>query len=404
MKTSVRSLVAVVCAALLVTACSSNGGAPSGGSTNAASSSGLPADLIAAAQKEGQLAMATSDNINAADSKIFDAFSKEFGIKVTQTSGNTSELNSRILAERSQGIHSVDVAILGDTGHTNFLKAKAYTPILDDSVIPDFKDRSDWSTPTIPFLAADTDQKYVTDYLVRVDPNLTRTYYNTDKVPDSDLAQLDSMQDFATNPKWKGKIVIPDVGDGAGDGGLTGLQYTWMNLGATWFNALFANNTPVVVGPSQTRQIVDGLSQGKWWVCLFCDEISADAATAQKDGLPISELNKTLKEGPATDTTGHMAVFDGAPHPNAAKLFINWMLTKEGQTAVNKYIDPTVASGAAALRKSAPKGSQPDDLWNDLQNFKLEFATPQDLQKAKDEVQPFVHQLFVQYGVNTSSS
>jgi ABC-type Fe3+ transport system substrate-binding protein len=296
------------------------------------------------------------------------------------------------------------VAILGDTGHTNFLKSNAYVPIIQDIVIPDLQDRTDWYTPQIPFLAADTQQKFVTDYLVRVDPNLTRIYYNTDKIDSSGLSQLNSLQDFATNPIYKGKIVIPDVGDGAGDGGLTGLQYTWMHLGATWFNELFANNTPTVVGPSQSRQIVDGLAQGKWWVCLFCDEISADAATAQKDGLPVSELNKTLKEGPATDTTGHMAIFEGAPHPNAAKLFVNWILTKEGQVAVNKYLDPSVASGAAALRKSAPQGNQPNDLWNDLHNFKLEFATPQDLQTAKDQVQPFIHNLFVQYHLNTSKS
>jgi iron(III) transport system substrate-binding protein len=386
---------------LLAAGCGNSSDDTSASATDPASS-GLPADLIAAAQKEGTLALATSTNIKAADSKIFDVFTKTFNIKVTQVSGNTAELNSKILAERAQGVHSVDMAILGDTGHTNFLQAKAYVPVLDDIVITDFKDRTDWYTPTIPFLAADKDQKYVTDYLVRVDPNLTRIYYNTAKVPDSDLAQLSSMQDFATNPKWKGKIVIPDVGDGAGDGGLTGLQYAWMKLGPDWFKQLFANNTPVVVGPSQSRQVTDGLAQGKWWVCLFCDEISADAATAQTDGLPVSELNKTLKEGPATDTTGHMAVFDGAPHPNAAKLFLNWILTKEGQKAVNEQIDPKVASGAAALRKSAPKGNQPDDLWNDLHNFTLEFATPADLQKAKDEVQPFVHQLFVQYGLNTS--
>ena len=393
---------AVAVAAGLVLAMAGCGGGNDEAAATDPNASGLPADLISAAQKDGTLALATSTNINAADSKIFDVFSKTFNIKVTQVSGNTAELNSKILAERAQGVHSVDMAILGDTGHTNFLKAKAYVPVLDDIVISDLKDRSDWYTPEIPFLAADTDQKYVTDYLVRVDPNLTRIYYNTQKIPSADLDQLTTMQDFATNPKWKGRIVIPDVGDGAGDGGLTGLQYTWMRLGPDWFKQLFANNTPIVVGPSQSRQITDGLAQGKWWVCLFCDEISADAATAQKDGLPVAQLTKTLKEGPATDTTGHMAVFEGAPHANAAKLFLNWILTKQGQKVVNEQIDPAVASGAAALRKSAPQGNQPDDLWNDLKNFKLEFATPADLQKAKDEVQPFVHQLFVQYGLNTS--
>jgi ABC-type Fe3+ transport system substrate-binding protein len=154
-----------------------------------------------------------------------------------------------------------------------------------------------------------------------------------------------------------------------------------------------------VVGPNQSRQIVDGLARGQWEVCIFCDLITSNAASAQQDGLPVAQLNKTLKEGPAVDTTGHFAVFDQAPHPNAAKLFVNWILTKEGQTKVNELLDPAAASGSLAMRKDVPQGNQPDDLWNDVHNFKLEFLSAEEHNQAQDEVKAYIPKLLRELGI-----
>jgi ABC-type Fe3+ transport system substrate-binding protein len=47
----------------------------------------------------------------------------------------------------------------------------------------------------------------------------------------------------------------------------------------------------------------------------------------------------TLKEGYYAGTgSGNLAMLRNAPHPNAAKVFVNWLLSKEGQTAVTKAL------------------------------------------------------------------
>jgi ABC-type Fe3+ transport system substrate-binding protein len=50
------------------------------------------------------------------------------------------------------------------------------------------------------------------------------------------------------------------------------------------------------------------------------------------DGFPIQSIPNP-PEVPDTVTAGfgHLGLVDHAPHPNAAKLFVNWLLTREGQ-------------------------------------------------------------------------
>ena len=46
-----------------------------------------------------------------------------------------------------------------------------------------------------------------------------------------------------------------------------------------------------------------------------------------------------MKEGTSAGSTGSaLAVFNKAPHPNAAKVFINWFLSREGQALSQKAV------------------------------------------------------------------
>ena len=71
---------------------------------------------------------------------------------------------------------------------------------------------------------------------------------------------------------------------------------------------------------------------------------------AKKQGLPVDLMPHPLKEG---DIMGGgsccMAVMNRAPHPNATKLFINWVLSREGQSAWQKYTEVN------SLRMDIPK-------------------------------------------------
>jgi ABC-type Fe3+ transport system substrate-binding protein len=61
---------------------------------------------------------------------------------------------------------------------------------------------------------------------------------------------------------------------------------------------------------------------------------------AKKQGLPVDLLPHPLKEGEVMGGGSCcMAVMSKAPHPNAAKLFVNWVLSREGQTAWQKYAE-----------------------------------------------------------------
>jgi ABC-type Fe3+ transport system substrate-binding protein len=61
---------------------------------------------------------------------------------------------------------------------------------------------------------------------------------------------------------------------------------------------------------------------------------------AKNQGLPVSNFPPYhFKEGiNISSAFGQLALMNRAPHPNAAKVFINWYLSREGQVAFQKAI------------------------------------------------------------------
>jgi len=97
------------------------------------------------------------------------------------------------------------------------------------------------------------------------------------------------------------------------------------------------------------RQLFDGLAKGRFAIAGF---VSAEEGTlAIGEGLPIAAINPDdLKEGAALGPgAGTVSVFADAPHPNAAKLYVNWLLSRDGQIAWQE--ETTYAS----LRTDVPK-------------------------------------------------
>jgi hypothetical protein len=79
------------------------------------------------------------------------------------------------------------------------------------------------------------------------------------------------------------------------------------------------------------RQGTNRLATGKFPLCHLCREIDK----AAQQGLPVDDLPpEKLKEGGAIGGGGSsvIALINRAPHPNAARLFINWYLSRQGQS------------------------------------------------------------------------
>jgi ABC-type Fe3+ transport system substrate-binding protein len=81
--------------------------------------------------------------------------------------------------------------------------------------------------------------------------------------------------------------------------------------------------------------MIDWLAQGKFAICLGCR--NNEIAKAKKQGLPVDSLDTSVwKEGGRISLSGSLSLANKAPHPNAAKVLINWYLSRKGQIAVQK--------------------------------------------------------------------
>ena len=77
------------------------------------------------------------------------------------------------------------------------------------------------------------------------------------------------------------------------------------------------------------QHLAVGLAKGTLVIALGLSQRFVDPYI--KAGLPIKALT-SLKEGTSgSNGFGTVAVMKNAPHPNAAKVYITWLLSKEGQ-------------------------------------------------------------------------
>jgi iron(III) transport system substrate-binding protein len=143
---------------------------------------------------------------------------------------------------------------------------------------------------------------------------------NTDLVQEGEIKSINDL----LNLKWKGKIQLEDPRGGALSAPMTSVR---LKAGEEPIRRLLKESDPAVV--RDTRQITENMVRGKYAVSSRVrDEILVEF-TAQ--GLGKNLKNLDLPEASYL-SANNIFLFNQAPHPNAAKLFLNWLLTKEGQT------------------------------------------------------------------------
>jgi iron(III) transport system substrate-binding protein len=172
--------------------------------------------------------------------------------------------------------------------------------------------------------------------------------YNTTQVKTDEIKSWHDL----INPKWKGKLIgyEPSV---AGVARNT-LWYIFKNkaLGTEYIHKLYGD-MEITLARDQ-RQLVDWLATGKAAICVACDD--ADINAAKDNKLPVETITATLKEGDYVAAgQGAISLLTPAPHPSAAQVFLNWFLSREGQTI---YQEQSVKSGqrnANSRRMDIPK-------------------------------------------------
>ena len=313
--------------------------------------------LKAAARKEGKLQLVTGNNSSRGLVPVVrGAFGEQFGIQVTITGGSGTQHAPRIAAERLAGRYEVDIVILGRLAVGPLLaEAQFMTPINDQLFHPDALDLSQWWMNRFWYREPEgVEPKYSLAFAVKASKNPIEPGYNTDNVTEADIAEINSVWDFLDD-KWKGQIIALSPLDTGASGTIHGV-YAHPEMGPEWLARFYSKELDVTfVG--DVRTIVDSVALGGHAFSMFDQGAGGQLDELRKEGVPVDVWSKNLKEGGVMKTTSSLAwigMLDRPPNPNAAKLFLNWFLTQEGQTA---YQTLSAVAPNPSLREDVPVGA-----------------------------------------------
>lgn len=269
------------------------------------------------ARKEGKLVLQTTavSDIRLAIAQAL----KKYGIELESIAGKGAEMAEKTIRERKVGIYAADVNISGFTTTLTQLKPAGVLASWETLLIlPDVRDPKMWYKEQLPFSDKD---KTILAYAA---------YPNGDFHINSSMikpGELNSMMDLLS-PKWEGKIIMDDpTVNGRGNNVMA--AYT-IRLGDDYIKQL-AKQKPLLT--RDKRLIIDWVVKGRYpiGIGVYPDSF----AEYQRAGAPISSI--LFNEAAFLDAgAGFVTFFDRAPHPAASKVFLNWLLSKEGQTMWSK--------------------------------------------------------------------
>jgi ABC-type Fe3+ transport system substrate-binding protein len=220
-------------------------------------------------------------------------------------------------------------------------------PVRTALILPEVLDESKWWSGRHHYV--DPENDYIFVFIGSVSRG--SVFYNKNLVNPNEFRSYWDL----LNPKWRGKILALDPrAPGPQRAGVREL-YHIPELGPKFLRRLFGEMD--VTLSRDERQAADWLAVGRFPICLFC----ADAANAKNQGLPVDEFETAAwKETPTVSPggTGSIILLNRAPHPNAAKLFINWLLSREGQVLYQKFVN-TSDTTAESMRIDIPKDPIP---------------------------------------------
>jgi ABC-type Fe3+ transport system substrate-binding protein len=302
--------------------------------------------LLKAAENEGQVTV----YVHAAYRRVVEQFSAVYPkIKlVTSVGAGGPEIASRLMAERRAGKHLADVYIVGMGTHIQILHpAKALAAIPPAIVLPEVQDESKWFGARHDYLFPKEGYSFI------FEKNVAHWIsYNTKWVK---ADEIKSWWDIV-NPKWRGKIVgyDPTIPGAAAPS----LWYFYKNpaLGAKFIEHLYGKMELVL--SRDPRQLWDWLATGKAAICIACKGWSTKL---EEQALPIDKISYSLKEGAFMPYgNGIVSLIQPTPHPSAAKVFINWLLSRRGQT-VFQEISAREGDPRNSARIDIPKDTVPEE-------------------------------------------
>lgn len=279
--------------------------------------------VLEAAQREGRVVVMGPQGADVREA-LTEPFRQKYGIEADLESGDARELIPRLTTERQAGQYLRDVYIQGSQIST--IKPVGVTAPLEPALIlPEVKDVKNWRDGALPFV--DNDR-----HIFAMAPTQRAILFvNTNLVRADEIKSYKDLLD----PKWKGNLIVDDPRiPGPGQASFS-FFYMHPELGPEFIRQLATQN-PVIMRDRQ--QEAQSIGHGNFPLSVGGGSDFFEGMEQQ--GLPVRIIDvTTLREGAdVSSAASELSMLSNAPHPNAAKVYVNWLLSKEGQTTYVRAI------------------------------------------------------------------
>ena len=258
--------------------------------------------LLDAARKEGTLTFYTSMQ-TPESGPLSQAFEKKYGIKIQLWRAGSEQVVQRVVAEARGGRHTMDLV------ETNApeIEALGREQVAAEFFTPHASDLPDWAVPP--------HHRWYSDRA-----NLWVVGYNTDKVKREDIPP--TYEGFI-DPKWKGRIALESSDQ---DWMFGVIDFLGEQRGMEFFRKLSAMKPEMRNGHALLAELV---AAGE--VPVGLTSYSGNILSVKKKGAPAD----WVAVEPIVGRPQAVGVAKNAPHPNAALLFADFILSPEGQKLLN---------------------------------------------------------------------
>ena len=279
---------------------------------------------VAAAKKEGKVAVNTFTGQGYG--RVFKLFSQAYPeIKLDHTNLESADFAPRVIQERKAGVYTWDVTTIPTSTALQVMKpAGVFDPVRPAILSPEARKDANWRGG---FEAGFLDKERRLAYaftLVRA----VGVFVNTEQVKEGELR---SFRDLLA-PKWKGKIAISDprvIGST-----FWPLTPARLKLGDGVMKQLLVDQEPVL--SRDRNQLSEFMVRGRYPIAIGLNILAIQDFQAHGVGKGVKTL--LLPEMDYQASGSLVWLMNRAPHPNAARVFINWLLTREAQAAWAKEL------------------------------------------------------------------
>lgn len=322
----------VIIVGLVVMACTPAGPAPGATTAPPAAKPAQPrtADawetLVAEAKKEGVISVWSAGPGPATRIAVSNGFKEKYGIEAQFTTFQRGEeLATRLQRERAAGLDTADVLFTGTTTVLIVLKPAGVLGSTEPFLLlPEVKDPKLWTGGRFPFVDS---EKLAIQMIAAIQRYIA---FNTDLVKKGEITSYKDL----LNPRYKGKMTMNDPTLGGPTLSMMTFlaREVWSLDEAKDFLRKLVKDQEVVI-QRDVRLHLESVARGKYaigigpWPDVFTELIRAGApldAAITREGITVSAA------------AGGLGLPAMQAHPNATRLFVNWLLSKEGQTVLSK--------------------------------------------------------------------